>query len=121
MGFWIRLVAQILDDIILGIGVVIAFLLGSITPIFWILFIPLIIYLFYRHMKCKTPGRMLLRIEVINESGEEISFWRGMLREIIGKSISGIFLYLGYIWVAFDQHKQGWHDKIAGTYVIRRR
>jgi uncharacterized RDD family membrane protein YckC len=33
--------------------------------------------------------------------------------------ISIIPLFLGLIWVAFDAQKQGWHDKIAGTYVVK--
>ena len=112
--------AQILDDIILVIGIFIALLLIGLTPFLAIIFIPLIIYAFYKHMKCQTLGRRILRIEVVNESGEKIGFWRGMLREVIGKTVSGIFLYVGFIWVAFDARKQGWHDKIASTYVISR-
>ena len=42
------------------------------------------------------------------------------LRETIGKAVSGIFVYLGYITAAFDSRKQAWHDKIAGTFVVRR-
>jgi uncharacterized RDD family membrane protein YckC len=33
--------------------------------------------------------------------------------------ISGIVLLLGYAWVLIDKKRQGWHDKIAGTYVVR--
>ena len=41
------------------------------------------------------------------------------LREVIGKFISSILLCIGYLMVAFDGQKQGLHDKIAGTYVIK--
>ena len=68
----------------------------------------------------KTPGRNIVGLEIVDAAGEEMSFGRGILREIVGKFISGIFFYLGYIWVAFDERKQGWHDKIAGTYVVRK-
>ena len=120
IGFWIRLVAQILDLIILGIGILILGVISSFVPFLGLLFIPLFFYWFYKEMKCQTPGRRLLGIRVVNESGDSISFWRGILREIIGKTVSGIFLYLGFILVAFDREKRGWHDKIAGTYVVRR-
>ena len=38
-----------------------------------------------------------------------------------GYFISGIPLGLGIIWIAFDRRKQGWHDKLAGTVVVRRK
>ncbi len=90
---------------------------------FWgILFIPFLIYVyvFYREIKCKTPGRKMVGIVVVDQARKEISFWRGLLREVIGKTVSGAVLYLGFIWAGFDQRKQAWHDKIASTYVIRR-
>mgnify|MGYP000197082409 CR=1 FL=1 len=41
------------------------------------------------------------------------------LREIVGKFVSGIILGIGYIMAGFDRNKQGLHDRIAGTYVIK--
>ncbi len=41
------------------------------------------------------------------------------LREIIGKFISGIALLLGYVWILIDKRRQGWHDKIAHTLVVK--
>ena len=41
------------------------------------------------------------------------------MREVVGKFISGLVLNLGYLWVIWDGQKQGWHDKIADTYVVR--
>ncbi len=38
----------------------------------------------------------------------------------IGKFVSEIVLLIGYVLVAFDKDKQGWHDKIASTYVVRK-
>jgi len=37
----------------------------------------------------------------------------------VGYFISSLFLCLGFLWIAFDARKQGWHDKIAGTVVIK--
>ena len=121
MGFWIRLTAQIIDGIILGIAWVILLALTNALPVLIIIVIPVFIYGFYKYIKGKTLGKMLLRIAVVDETGQEISFGRGLLREIIGKFASGIIFCLGYIWVAFDDKNQGWHDKIAGTYVVRKR
>jgi uncharacterized RDD family membrane protein YckC len=43
------------------------------------------------------------------------------LARYVGYIISTIPLCLGFLWVGFDSKKQGWHDKIAGTVVVRNR
>jgi uncharacterized RDD family membrane protein YckC len=119
VGFWTRLGAQIIDAIIYWVLVVVMVAIGSAAPLVLIAFIPVIIYGVYRHLKCQTLGRRVLGIMVVDDSGKAVGFWRGALREIIGKFVSGIVLYLGYLWIAFDPNKQGWHDKVARTYVVR--
>jgi RDD family. len=47
-----------------------------------------------------------------------IGYGKGFLRWV-GMIISGLVLLLGYIWILIDKKNQGWHDKIAGTYVIK--
>ena len=64
----------------------------------------------------QTPGKMLLRIKVVRENGKDITYGTALLRWL-GYIISGLFFNLGFLWVAFDCKKQGWHDKIAGTVV----
>jgi uncharacterized RDD family membrane protein YckC len=44
-----------------------------------------------------------------------------VLRESFGKTLSGIFFGLGYLWALWDRDSQAWHDKIAGTLVIHYR
>jgi uncharacterized RDD family membrane protein YckC len=67
-----------------------------------------------------TLGQRILGMEVLRErDGTRIGLGRGCLR-YLGYFVSGWVLYLGFIWVAFDARKQGWHDKIAGTVVVRR-
>lgn len=65
-----------------------------------------------------TLGKMLLHIRVVNNNFQKASFFQVLKRETIGKILSGIAYNLGYLWVAFDDKKQAWHDKIAKTYVI---
>ena len=50
---------------------------------------------------------------------QPISWGKAILR-YIGYIISGLVLLIGFIWIAFDARRQGWHDKIAGTYVVRK-
>ena len=66
----------------------------------------------------QTPGKMLLGLKVIQVSGDRMTLGAAFLRWV-GTLVSGLVLGLGYLWVAFDGRKQGWHDKIAATLVIR--
>ena len=66
-------------------------------------------------------GQKALGMRVVNaQNGERIDVGKAVLR-YVGFVISAIPLALGLIWAGFDPRKQGWHDKIAGTYVVRPR
>lgn len=65
-----------------------------------------------------TLGKRLLGMQVVDSQRKTPSFGKVLLRETIGKLISFLVLGIGFIWIIFDGKKQGWHDKIAGTYVI---
>ena len=68
----------------------------------------------------RSPGKKLLGLRVVYiETGRPAGFWRMMLREVVGKWVSGVVLYLGYLWAIWDEKHQGWHDKIANTVVVR--
>ena len=67
----------------------------------------------------RTVGKRLLGLRVVNAAGRPPGIGRALLREVIGKWLSGTVFYLGYLSVAGDPCKQGWHDKIAGTTVQR--
>lgn len=67
-----------------------------------------------------TPGKMLFNLEVVDAgTGTSVTTGRLILR-YVSYLLSALPLCLGFIWVLFDKRKQGWHDKIAGTLVIRR-
>ncbi len=83
------------------------------------MFITDMIYFIWFHGSVgQTPGKMLLGLRVIQASGEKMTFGVAFLRWV-GTLVSGLFLSLGYLWIAIDGKKQGWHDKIAATLVIR--
>ena len=67
----------------------------------------------------RTLGKMAMGTKVVDEDGRSPSLLTAFVREVLGKFASGIVLGLGFIWILFDPKFQGWHDKIAGTYVIR--
>jgi uncharacterized RDD family membrane protein YckC len=64
-----------------------------------------------------TVGKGLMGLKLAHVQGQPISFRVALLR-IIGYYISAIILFLGFIWVLFDDERRGWHDKMAGTCVI---
>jgi signal peptidase I len=66
-----------------------------------------------------TPGKMLLKLKVVNTSYKRVNLVQAFLRETIGRFISGILFTIGYLWMLIDKNKQTWHDKIATTLVVR--
>jgi uncharacterized RDD family membrane protein YckC len=79
-------------------------LAGAYFALFWIL-------------KGQTPGKMALGIKIISTDGSPITTGQAIMR-FIGYIIGAIIMFLGFIWAAFDSKRQGWHDKIAETYVV---
>jgi uncharacterized RDD family membrane protein YckC len=78
-------------------------------------------FLFYFNLLSQgtTPGKWALGEKVVNkEDGGFPGLGRMLLREIVGKIVSGLFFGVGYLWAIFDPDQQAWHDKIAGTVVV---
>jgi uncharacterized RDD family membrane protein YckC len=68
-----------------------------------------------------TPGKMLLgQMIVDSKTGQPIGAGASIIR-YIGSFVSALALGLGYLWIIWDDQKQGWHDKMASTRVIRTR
>ena len=65
-----------------------------------------------------TPGKQALGLRIVREGGQRPGISAGLARTI-GAPLSGLVLGLGYLWAAWDGRKQTWHDKIAGTFVVR--
>ena len=64
----------------------------------------------------QTPGKRVMGVRVVRTDGKRLKFGNA-LRRAIGYVISGI-LFLGYLWILFDNRRQGFHDKLAGTMVV---
>ena len=120
MGFWIRLAAAIIDYLV--IFAVSALL--SFRPVVGSGFAILVYWLYhwlFIGLKGQTLGKMAVGIKVVDAAGSVPGLGRAALREIPGKIVSTIAICLGFLWVAWDEQKQGWHDKIASTYVVSAR
>lgn len=133
-GFWIRFVACLVDNLIIMIIIapywfynyqqmmampadqipfysagdaILNLVMAAAVVWFWV-------------KKGATPGKMLFGLQVRDaKTGQFISVPRALLR-YFSYLISSVILCLGLIWVGFDKKKQGWHDKIAKTVVVKR-
>jgi uncharacterized RDD family membrane protein YckC len=65
----------------------------------------------------RTLGMALMGLKVVAPDGSHISVWRALIR-VLMFFISAILFFLGFLWVLGDDRRQGWHDKVAGTFVI---
>jgi uncharacterized RDD family membrane protein YckC len=65
----------------------------------------------------QTPGQWLLGVRIVRVTGKPLTVRRALLR-YLGYWLSAIPLGLGFLWVLVDDRRQGWHDKLAGTYVV---
>ena len=147
-GFWRRFVAYMIDGfilsiilIILGIIAGVAYFAGvmsgnsgslmarmmnpeqlsAITLSIWVLstLLNIIYFTYFYGTSGRTPGKMLMGLQVVTSEGKPLSFGIAFLRSV-GYLVSSFVFCLGFIWIGFDKKKQGWHDKIAGTVVIIR-
>ena len=129
-GFWQRALAFLIDWLIVVVIsmpiIVLAFGAEyfSLDPVrrSWDLVIALIVgiivVLFWRNWGA-TPGKLAVGVKVVDAAnGSRPSTGRLVLR-LACYLLSALPLYLGFVWIAFDRRKQGWHDKIAGTVVIQ--
>jgi len=124
-GFWIRVLAFIIDSVILYVvNLIVGLVLNpSTTGRSGIQTLLGIIYFTYFWSASslwpgQTVGDKLLNLRVIKTDGTDLSIVQALIR-YVGLVISFIVIFIGVIWVAFDPNKQGWADKIAGTYVVK--
>jgi uncharacterized RDD family membrane protein YckC len=136
-GFWIRAAAAFVDALISGAlqGVILFLFAGLLSLLLrgynrdsllmislgWLLSgsISVVYYVYFTAFGGQTPGKMALRIKVVRTDSSSLTLGRAFYREVIGKFVSGIILGIGYLMIAFDEKKQGLHDRMADTYVVR--
>jgi uncharacterized RDD family membrane protein YckC len=82
------------------------------------LVVGIVIVSFWRYCGA-TPGKLAVGVKIVDaQTGNPPSTGRLVVR-LLCYLLSALPLYLGFLWVAIDRRKQGWHDKIAGTVVIQ--
>ncbi|MGH2489979.1 MAG: RDD family protein [Candidatus Limnocylindria bacterium] len=124
-GFWIRTFAYIIDAIGVGIvsGIIGSILGGGATGttangVSFLLGLAYFCYFWSSNGGGQTLGMRVLDLKVVRTDGSALTLTQAVIR-YLGLFVSFLCIFIGVIWVAFDADKQGWHDKIAGTYVIR--
>ena len=117
-GFWKRLGAWVIDELIIWAVscILIIVSLGFFYP-FGIILGWLYFALMESSEKQATLGKMALGIVVTDMAGKRMSFGRATGR-YFGKIISGLILLVGFIMIAFTEKKQGLHDMMANTLVV---
>lgn len=132
-GFWIRVAAALIDNLISAFaGFIVGMLLGVlmfvagldpvIAQLLNVIIGTAIGWLYWAGLESSsmqgTVGKMAMGLKVVDLDGRRISFGRATGR-YFAKILSSIF-FIGFIMVAFTERKQGLHDLIAGTYVVRK-
>ena len=134
VGFWARVGAAIIDSILMAIALV-PFMrisyggmdyddfvrLDSPANIFINGLLPAVVVILFWVWRQATPGKMAIGAKIVDaKTGGKPSTGQ-FIGRYLSYYISSIVLLLGFIWVGFDAKKQGWHDKLAGTVVVRSR
>jgi uncharacterized RDD family membrane protein YckC len=69
-------------------------------------------------LRGSTVGGIVFDLRVVRRDGRAVD-WETAIVRALGCFLSLAVVGLGFFWIAFDDDKQAWHDKIAGTVVVR--
>ena len=129
VGFWKRFLAFIIDMVVLYL--VGYFLFGTqvvqegtktvikVSYSDWRALIPVLYFYISWLFLGASPAGWVLRTKIIKADGEKLTWSKGILR-LLGTIPCFLTLGFGFLWIVFNKEKQGWHDLIAKTYVVKR-
>lgn len=137
-GFFVRFAAYLLDSLLIGMALLIITVPAGLVTLFYgenvltkpVLFqysILAIVTYFLRALYftlCtwsggQTLGKRMFCIKVVSvEGAEKLTFFNALYRETIGKFLSGVSLYIGYLMLGADREKKALHDILCDTRVI---
>ncbi|MEG2472246.1 RDD family protein [Acinetobacter sp.] len=137
-GFWVRTGASLIDIIILMIATypilwffysgdwhrIFATGLSEQPQVLWFdiavnYILPFAYTVAVWMLWSASPGKILLGLKIVDaDTGDNIDLKQSIIR-YVGYFPAMMVLFIGIFWVAFDKRKQGWHDKMANTVVIR--
>jgi uncharacterized RDD family membrane protein YckC len=130
VGFWLRFGASLIDTLIttpvaVGAGYLVTMIPGSAglatdatNFVFNFVAIPCYFILFWIWYQA-TPGKMALGMRIVDAKTGRPASTGQLVGRYFAYILSSLPLCAGFLWVAFDERKQGWHDKLAGTVVVK--
>jgi uncharacterized RDD family membrane protein YckC len=132
VGFWARVGAALIDTLLLLL-ITVPLMLAVYGRAYWSdtslikgpigllveWILPAVVVIAFWLAVQRTPGKMAVSAKIVDaETGNKPSA-KQLVGRYLGYFVSTIPFGLGLLWVAFDRRKQGWHDKLAGTAVVR--
>ena len=112
-GFWVRMGALFLDILLVG------FAMSLLHPFGDFHIVVLAVYgAVMWKLRGTTVGGIVFDLHVVRVDGRPVD-WETAIVRALGCFLSLFVVFLGFIWIAFDDNHQAWHDKIAGTVVVR--
>lgn len=135
-GFWVRGGAAFIDSVVCIVATIVFLVLVRLlwgeevldqelqnpyspTKVLEQIVIPAVLTFGFWMTKQATPGKLVVHVRILDaETGEAPTFIQWVIR-YLGYIVSTIPLGLGFIWAGYDERKQAWHDKLAGTVVVR--
>jgi len=138
-GFWIRFVAVVIDGIIVSILCIpinmffpfpshyqtnlydsttymnmgLNYVLSLVLVFIW--------YGWFYKNKGGAPGKLAMGLQVINtKNNQNCNYWQAFFRETVGKIVSGVILFIGFIMVVFRKDKKALHDLLFNTQVLKK-
>jgi len=133
-GFWIRVWATLIDSFLAAL--ILAPILLAVYgkeyftsdvlfagPVDFLLtwVLPAVAAILFWMYKGATPGKMAVGLRIVDVKSGTMPSTGQCIGRYLGYYVSLLPLGAGILWVAFDSRKQGFHDKLAGTVVVRRR
>jgi uncharacterized RDD family membrane protein YckC len=120
-GFWIRFGAALIDGLIVGVVSNLIFrAIGVSTAVSELisLVLSLSYFTYFEGSTGQTLGKRAVGIRVIGfDSGETIGYGRAATR-YVASLLSGLCIFIGYLWMLWDREKQTWHDKLSTSVVV---
>lgn len=134
VGFWARTAAYIIDSILLMLIIIplLYVVLGgsaldpnnpqpTLPASYWVIttILPVAFFLVFWIWKSSTPGKMLFKATIVDaKTGGKPSKGQ-FIGRYFGYILSSLVFMLGFFWIGWDKRKQGWHDKLSGTVVVK--
>jgi len=133
VGFWARSGASLIDGLLMMVFMV-PLTLMVYGPEYYLAdtmitgpadilinyILPAVAVILFWTYKAATPGKMAVKAIIVDANTGDKASKGQLIGRYLAYFISMIPLFLGFFWVGFDKRKQGWHDKLAGTVVIRK-